>query len=245
MPNTMTTGSKYISLLTFIVLLLTVGCKKSVELRIHVYNEDIHEFTPNATVSLVERHVRKSVNPYSFGELLYNCKVVAKAQTDQNGMATIDFHKIKKRNNFDYLLFVSNAWGKEYHFSCGAGGENFKSNQEIYLNDKTYRTGTFKFQINNLFNNSISGDSLLINYIKLFYPDIKTNEVYWTGFNGKIIFGFDINHTPYSNQIQTDPILDNGVYLLNIKKIKNGIITQYKDTIKAYPNRQTTIPINW
>lgn len=244
MPNTMTTGQKYITLLTFIILVF-VGCKKSAELQIHVYNEDIHEFTPNATVSLIERHVRKSVNPYGFGDLIFKCKVVATAQTDQNGNATIDFNKIKKRDNFDYLLHVSNAWGKEYHYSCGVGGDSFKSSQEVYLNDKTYRTGTFNFQVNNLFDNSITGDSLVIKYIKLIYPDIKTNEVYWTGFNSKISFGFDVNQVPYSNQIQTDTNFDNGVYLLIIKKIKNGVTTLFQDTVKTYPNRLTTIPINW
>lgn len=202
----------------------------------------MHEFTPNATVLLIENHYRERIyDPYGLGPII-KCKIIATKNTDINGVVIFENEKLKTNKNTKHVLYVKNAWDKEMGYSCGYG-EEFKNETDIYLNDKQFKIGSFQFQINNIFSTAIFNDSLIIKTDKLLYSSIHSNYSYEQGSVFTIIKVF--NNISQPAIMLTDPYEDNGIFLLKIRKRKMGIVTTTIDTIKAYPNRLTKVMIDW
>lgn len=231
-------------LFSFCCTLLTT-CKKSAEYKVYVYNEKMHEYVPNAEISLIEGREKVSRNPFSYGATFWNCKVAGTSVTDNNGCAIISSDKIKRRSKYGYHIAVTKAWGRQKEYNCGHG-ELLKSDTELYLNDLFFGdgNGSYQLQYNGLFNNSVSGDSLIIWSYELHYSDIRSNESFLSNWNIHS-FSFDPGQVPYPPQIVSGTENGYGIFVFRIKKIKSGNTSIEWDTIRVYPDQSKLFQINW
>lgn len=153
-------------ILFFAVIFTLLTCKKKTTINVKVFNPGLNEYVPNAIVSLMEI---KDGNLFSQNE----CKEIATATTDANGVAYFDKEKLHTRNKFHYKLGIKESWGIAHQNPCGSQTQNYLDvgkTQDVQLSD--YLEIEYNVQIDpSLLNPSVSGDSLIAEIAPMEYYD--------------------------------------------------------------------------
>ncbi len=221
---------------------LLVTCKKKTSINVKVYNYALGEPIANATVVLVEKK-----DGGIFGGSV-GCNEIASAATDSNGDCSFDNEKLKSNKKYDYFFGIKEAYGISESYSCGGKTSGFVIKgklQETILN-ASYYNGSIKVQYNNLLNPSLPNDTLYVRITSAFYTIL--GEPYAFGGGGVLISTNTQSSSgyPYSNSFLTNPISTQcGKKIVNVRKIKMGILSTSIDTVKVYPNQTTLVQVNW
>ncbi len=235
-----------IYLLIITCLVFISSCKKSAEIKVRVYNTKLHEFVPNAVVGLNELNWHTNRDPLLYGHKTYKSKLVAKATTDNQGWAIFNYNKLRNRDKFTYGVYTISSWDKSKESQNERGHEISKKSSEILIPDGyfTNDNSSLKIEYNDLFQNSVIGDSLIVTFFQINYNDIYSSTPYYT-FNFQEIYGYNPSNGVPSSKFYSQPINDFGNFSVKIKKIKSGITSITNQTIKVYPQENKIISVNW
>ena len=212
---------------------LITSCKKETTISATLFNPALNEYVPNATIVLNE--IKSS-----------GCTEIASAITDANGTAVFSKENLHTSSSYKYKLGVKDSWGVTHQDPCSSQTQNYLNvggTNNIQLSD--YVDAQVKIQYNNVFNPGISGDSLICSVVQSYYCD----PVYGGCQGGEGIGGVTIDYNtyfPFPTPSITQPVTIFANRLtVKIRKRKMGIVTSSIDTVKAYPNQNNVIQINW
>lgn len=221
-------------------------CKKKTNVEVTVYNPYLNEYVKKATLAIIER---KGYAPGGLFSGNDGCKEVAEAITDENGKAFFSEEKLKRRENYLYYVVIKNAWGQTYNYPCyGYGGDYLSKggNNTVIRSDRN-SDGIVKFQYFNLFTPAQAGDSIYATAVSLSFKDPESGHyVGGGGVNNGVIAEFDPAKAPYPTFLDAAyPTKYAGIFIVKVRKRKMGIVSEYTDTVKAYPNQTTIIKVEW
>jgi hypothetical protein len=229
--------------LTAVVVLavLVSSCKKSTSIDVLVYSYALAKPVPNANVVLIER----KLNSFS-GD--YNCSEIANATTNSNGECAFDEEKLRTGSRYNYYMALSEAYGLFQTYPCGGKTSGFLEKGQ---NTKTTidASGFEVFIVvreNDLLNPSQQGDTLDIRITSGYYN--IPGKTYSIGGGGVLIAQpfYGCNGYPFPNIVYTDVVKTQcGSKIVKTRKRKLGLVSETVDTVKVYPNRTTTVTINW
>jgi hypothetical protein len=124
----------YIATLCSVLFLAT--CKKKTDITVKVFNPALNEYVAGAGVVLLEIKDPSSLGAISGGSS--DCKEIASATTDANGVATFDQEKLKTKSRYHYKVSIKESWGIAHQNPCGGQVKNYLNvgePQEIRLDD--------------------------------------------------------------------------------------------------------------
>lgn len=225
--------------------LLIMGCKRNTNIKVKAVIAALDEPCRNCKVVLVERKEN------GFFSSNAQCKEFASAITDNNGECNFDKERLKTRNNFDYFLTVSDAYGQQLSSTCAGKTSGFikVGNSQEEILDASGLNGTLVVQYNHPLQPFIFEDSLIVSLSTLEYINPKDGSIVKGG--GGIYFGgysyLVPNPTPtLPNLILSDPKQTKAQRLQRyVRKRKMGVMSVKVDTVKIYPNQTTTVVIDW
>jgi hypothetical protein len=208
------------------------SCKKETTISVTLFNPALNEYVPNATIVLNE--IKSS-----------GCTEIASAITDANGTAVFSKENLHTSSSYKYKLGIKESWGVTHQDPCSSQTQNFLNvggTNNVQLSD--YVDAQVKIQYNNVFSPGINGDSLICLINQSNYCDPIDGGCQGGGIENAHI---DYNsYFPLPNPLLTQPVtIFANKLIVKIRKRKMGIVTTTIDTIKAYPNKTTTIQVNW
>lgn len=220
---------------------LCFSCRKKTDIEVRLFNPLLNENVSQAKLAIVER---KGSSGF-FGNS--ECKEIAVATTNENGIALFNSEKLKTDNKYQYFVVIKEAWGIANNYPCGGyNGSNLKKGGTNQIIKSDLSNGALvKLKINNLFTPVLSGDSLSYRIVLLEAMNPETG--YIEGGGGVFSNGIDYNSAKtYSSVMYSSEVNSiGGRVSVYIRKKKLGVITQVYDTLKIYPNQLKIIEINW